>query len=488
MRYLLLIYGDESQYGGMSEEEMQADMGKWFAYTAGDAGRRRSTAGRGAAADGYRDDRPRATAASRSSPTGRSRRRRSSSAATTCSTCREPRRGDQVGARAPAISHGHDRAAADPGVRGRPLTARRPARRSGRALLPRRVRPRGRDPRPWLGRGRRPRRGSHPGRLCGRGRALAARGRPADARRVDPHHGEAPRLDRLRREAASAGEAGAAGSGPRGGRRGPARRRPRDDPRRAARAGLRLLPPGARPRGAGAADPAARRRADGAGDRPRPAARGGDRRPAARAREEEGAVSGIPIAEPPPDALPGRLGRCSPCSISSSTRAMRPPAATRSVRDELAAEAIRLARVVHALLPDEPEPAGLLALMLLHHARSAARAGERGELVLLAEQDRSRWDRQAIAAALPLVDHALTRPPPPARTRCRRRSPRPRPGCPAGGDRLGPDRRALRRAGAGPADAGGGAQPRGRGGDGRGAGGRAGVDRRRGGARSRAIT
>ena len=67
------------------------------------------------------------------------------------------------------------------------------------------------------------------------------------------------------------------------------------------------------------------------------------------------------------------------------------------------------------LLPDEPEPAGLLALMLLQHSRRAARVGRRGELVLLEAQDRSRWDRALIAQALPLVDRALTlrRPPGP---------------------------------------------------------------------------
>jgi RNA polymerase sigma-70 factor (ECF subfamily) len=85
------------------------------------------------------------------------------------------------------------------------------------------------------------------------------------------------------------------------------------------------------------------------------------------------------------------------------------------VREDLAAEAIRLARVVHGLLPEEPEPAGLLALMLLHHARRAARLGADGELVLLEDQDRGRWDRGAIGQALPLVDRALTlrRPPGP---------------------------------------------------------------------------
>jgi RNA polymerase sigma-70 factor (ECF subfamily) len=85
------------------------------------------------------------------------------------------------------------------------------------------------------------------------------------------------------------------------------------------------------------------------------------------------------------------------------------------VREDLAAEAIRLARIVHLLLPDEPEPAGLLALMLLHHARRAARVGADGDLVLLEEQDRERWDRAMIGQALPLVDRALTlrRPPGP---------------------------------------------------------------------------
>ncbi len=78
------------------------------------------------------------------------------------------------------------------------------------------------------------------------------------------------------------------------------------------------------------------------------------------------------------------------------------------VRDDLAAEAIRLAQIVHLLLPDEPEPAGLLSLMLLQHSRRAARVGPGGEMVLLEAQDRSRWDRAAIAQALPLVDRALT--------------------------------------------------------------------------------
>ena len=119
-------------------------------------------------------------------------------------------------------------------------------------------------------------------------------------------------------------------------------------------------------------------------------------------------VSGIPIAEPAPDALPGRLRAVLTVLYLVFNEGYAATAGDALRRDELAAEAIRLARVVHTLLPGEPEPAGLLALMLLHHARSAARAGAEGELVLLADQDRARWDRQAIASALPLVDRALT--------------------------------------------------------------------------------
>jgi RNA polymerase sigma-70 factor, ECF subfamily len=77
------------------------------------------------------------------------------------------------------------------------------------------------------------------------------------------------------------------------------------------------------------------------------------------------------------------------------------------VRRDLCAEAIRLARVLCALMPEEPEALGLLALMLLHDSRREARVGERGELVLLEDQDRSRWDRAAIAEGSGLVERAL---------------------------------------------------------------------------------
>jgi predicted RNA polymerase sigma factor len=75
---------------------------------------------------------------------------------------------------------------------------------------------------------------------------------------------------------------------------------------------------------------------------------------------------------------------------------------------DLAAEAIRLTRQLAAAV-DHPEVAGLLALMLLHHARRAARTGTGGELVPLAEQDRSRWDTVAIAEGVAILQGALAR-------------------------------------------------------------------------------
>ncbi|SCG80436.1 RNA polymerase sigma factor, sigma-70 family [Micromonospora echinaurantiaca] len=81
-------------------------------------------------------------------------------------------------------------------------------------------------------------------------------------------------------------------------------------------------------------------------------------------------------------------------------------------RAELTSEAIRLTRILHRLLPDDGEVAGLLALMLLTDAHRAARTGPDGELVPLAEQDRSRWDRAAIEEGIALVTAALTWSPP----------------------------------------------------------------------------
>jgi predicted RNA polymerase sigma factor len=78
-------------------------------------------------------------------------------------------------------------------------------------------------------------------------------------------------------------------------------------------------------------------------------------------------------------------------------------------RTDLSSEAIRLARGVHQLLPDDPEVAGLLALMLLTDARRAARADLHGEVVPMAEQDRTLWNAAYISEGIELVTQALRR-------------------------------------------------------------------------------
>lgn len=80
----------------------------------------------------------------------------------------------------------------------------------------------------------------------------------------------------------------------------------------------------------------------------------------------------------------------------------------RLLRTDLCAEAIRLGRILVALMPNEAEPRGLLAMMLLHDARRDARIDARGELVLLEEQDRTRWDRAQIAEGLAHSEAAIS--------------------------------------------------------------------------------
>jgi RNA polymerase sigma-70 factor, ECF subfamily len=84
-------------------------------------------------------------------------------------------------------------------------------------------------------------------------------------------------------------------------------------------------------------------------------------------------------------------------------------AGTELVRQNLTAEAVRLARVLADLLPDEPEAGGLLALLLLHDARRATRIDAAGELVALEDQDRSRWDANQIIEGVRLLEAALRR-------------------------------------------------------------------------------
>ena len=116
-------------------------------------------------------------------------------------------------------------------------------------------------------------------------------------------------------------------------------------------------------------------------------------------------VAGIPFAVPAAARLPERLGAVLAVVYLIFNQGYSDPA----TESRLAAEAIRLGRVLAALLPDEPEVLGLLALMLLHDARREARFdGENGQdLVLLPDQDRSRWDWRQIAEARDLLDRAL---------------------------------------------------------------------------------
>ena len=97
------------------------------------------------------------------------------------------------------------------------------------------------------------------------------------------------------------------------------------------------------------------------------------------------------------------------------------------VRHELCDEAIRLGRLLCGLMPDEPEAWALLSLMLLTHARRAARVDAAGRYVALEDQDRSRWDADALDAGRDALSRALGAARRPAPTRCRRRSRRCRP-------------------------------------------------------------
>jgi RNA polymerase sigma-70 factor (ECF subfamily) len=119
--------------------------------------------------------------------------------------------------------------------------------------------------------------------------------------------------------------------------------------------------------------------------------------------------AGIPYRVPPPEIRAERLGPVLHVIYLVFNEGYYATSGDALVRGELCNEAIRLARLVHELLPGEPEVEGLLGLLLLVDARRAARVDPTGDLVLLADQDRTRWDRDEITEGIRLVNTALGR-------------------------------------------------------------------------------
>src|SRR5438128_1292573 len=117
----------------------------------------------------------------------------------------------------------------------------------------------------------------------------------------------------------------------------------------------------------------------------------------------------IPYRVPYEADLPGRLRAVLVVVYLIFNEGYTASSGDRLVREDLCAEAIRLGRLLTELMPDEPEVMGLLALMLLVESRRAARTTSDGDLVLLADQDRSRWDRGLIAEGQAIVRHCLRR-------------------------------------------------------------------------------
>jgi RNA polymerase sigma-70 factor (ECF subfamily) len=117
--------------------------------------------------------------------------------------------------------------------------------------------------------------------------------------------------------------------------------------------------------------------------------------------------AGIPYRVPPDHLLPERLDGVLAVLYLIFNEGYSAAAGDELIRRQLCTEAIRLARVLCELMPDEPEALGLHALMLLHDSRREARTGRDGELVVLEEQDRTTWDKGQIEEGAGLVDRAL---------------------------------------------------------------------------------
>ena len=121
--------------------------------------------------------------------------------------------------------------------------------------------------------------------------------------------------------------------------------------------------------------------------------------------------SGVPFAMPPGPQQAERLSAVLHVLYLIFNEGYASTSGPRLQRAELSAEAIRLARMVYRLLPGDSEVAGLLALMLLTDARRPARTGSHGELIPMAEQDRSRWDTALVTEGVGLITGALPRGP-----------------------------------------------------------------------------
>ncbi len=117
-------------------------------------------------------------------------------------------------------------------------------------------------------------------------------------------------------------------------------------------------------------------------------------------------VAKIPYSVPSPDELPERLDSVLRVIYLVFNEGYSASSGESLTRHDLSGEAIRLARLLVELLP-EPEAMGLLALMLLHESRRAARTSPSGDLILLDEQDRARWNRNQIAEGVALIERAL---------------------------------------------------------------------------------
>jgi RNA polymerase sigma-70 factor, ECF subfamily len=118
-------------------------------------------------------------------------------------------------------------------------------------------------------------------------------------------------------------------------------------------------------------------------------------------------AAGIPYRVPPAELLPERTAAVLGVLYLLFNEGYAATAGSDLVRQGLSSEAIRLARVLVTLMPDEPEPRGLFALMLLHDARRSTRVDETGAVLTLDRQDRTRWDRDEIDSGVEQLESAL---------------------------------------------------------------------------------